>query len=373
MSRFMILAVCLAVLPPAATDCFAEPINEDERKYQDHIFKKYWDIHLERRLDRLPTEGSVPDFRVPYSGSDYPDVNGGTDVSVGSHGSSPLRKYDRAFNGNRLLATQHERHDVTRQRTSYYVPSGWRGMSRRLVTNQPGWHGHCNGRTAASIRHAEPRKSVVRNGVTFTPADIKALLADTYMYSETEHLGGVDYVINPGTFHVTLANWLGRGEHPVGMEATPGEVVYNYPIYAYRATTHRHSERQVEVQLNATYAVSVRYESDRSPRVNKAKFFHYLLNLDENGKILGGQYYSDSSRIDMLWAPLKPAQSGEEGNEMGNPYVDVKTVMTMWRESVPQELRDKWLNIDPLSADAKLSEDAQPTKLWGGWKPPKSD
>jgi hypothetical protein len=153
------------------------------------------------------------------------------------------------------------------------------------------------------------------------------------------------------------------------MEARPGEVVYNYPIYSYRTNLRSLSERQVEVQLQATYGTNTRYESDRSPRTAKTKYFHYVLDLNEQGEIEGGSYYRDSSQIDMLWAPLNPVQGGEEGNEMGNPHLDAQTVMAMYRESVPAELRAKWLNIDPHPEDAEYSEEARPTKLWGGWQP----
>ena len=100
----------------------------------------------------------------------------------------------------------------------------------------PHWHGHCNGWTAAAIRHAEPKQSVNRNGVVFTPADIKALLAEIYIYNDTQMLDGDGSYINAGTFHILLANWLGRGKHPIGMEADPGKEKWNYPIYGYSMT-----------------------------------------------------------------------------------------------------------------------------------------
>jgi hypothetical protein len=346
-------------------------MDRNEQRYQAKMFHTWWRTPIVRELEKLPEEGSVREYRIPYSGHDYPDGNGGTDVPVGRMGVSPLRKYDHAFNEGQLLATRFEREDIASGRRSYYVtvPNGWFSQTRRLVTSAPGWYGHCNGWTAATIRHAEPQQDVVRNGVTFTPADIKALLADIYMYTETEHLGGVDHVINPGTLHITLANWLGRAEHPVGVEATPGKVVYNYPIYAYKTSIVRHSNNQAEVRLTAIHAVNTRYEGDASTRLRKPMYFHYLLDLDENGEITGGSYFRDSQQVDMLWTPLKPVPGGEAGNERGNPHIDVDEVMAMWRESVPKELREKWLNVDPLPKDAKLGEEAQPLKLWGGWKP----
>jgi hypothetical protein len=266
---------------------------------------------------------------------------------------SPLAKYDRALNRGRSLAVAFEEKDVAESQERTRV--GLFGRRRPLLfprlgqPDAPGWYGHCNGWTAASIRHAEPQQSVTRNGVTFTPADIKALLAEVYMYADSEFLGGVDHAINPGTLHVVLCNWLGRGDHPVGMESALGEVVFNYPIYAYEADVKTDSEgRRAEVRMEVTYAYNATREVQRAPRISKTMEFHYLLDLDEEGKVVGGQYYSDSKRIDMLWVPLNPPQGGRTGNERGNPYISVKEVMAIWQASVPQELVDKWLNIDPL-------------------------
>ena len=119
-----------------------------------------------------------------------------------------------------------------------------RGLFRRVIGTTtgpsvvPNWYGHCNGWTAASIRHAEPQKSVTRNGVVFTPADIKGLLAEMYMYSHTQSLGGDDNkdALHPAILHVSLTNWLGRQSHPVAMETALGEPVINFPVYSYSAT-----------------------------------------------------------------------------------------------------------------------------------------
>jgi len=270
------------------------------------------------------------------------------------------------------MATEWERADVGKRRPLFLLrrnrlPEDFRvpetnrrreGREGRLLANLfsgsgrvPQWYGHCNGRTAASIRHAESQKSVVRNGVVFTPADIKGLLAELYMYSDTEFLGGVDFAVNPGTLHVILCNWLGRGSHPVGMDSTLGEVVFNYPIYAYAMSSAERPGNRVEVKLNAAYAKSSGAEHNQSPRIKGIMYFHYVLDLNEEGEITGGEFYGDSSRVDMLWTPLKPVQGGEKGNEDGNPYVSAKEILSIWRESVPEELREKWYNIDPSEED----------------------
>ena len=338
-------------------------IREDELKYQKEIFQHWWGQELAMKLADLPVEGKVPDYRVPYAGHDYPDRLGGT--------VNALYKYDRAFNRG-AQATEWERRDVSAHRSRGGGGDEYRrGLFGRIIRIRsgprvPSWYGHCNGWTAAAIRHAEPQKNVVRNGVVFTPADIKGLLAEIYMYSATEHLGGLDAAINPGTLHLTLGNWLGLGAQPIGMEAAMGEVVINYPLYSYKATVHKHSDRQYEVRNVVTYVLNIPREVDKGPEQSRTMYFHYVLDLDGEGKITGGRYYGDSQRVDMLWTALKPVQAGEKGNERGNPHVSVKEVLALWRESVPEDLRNKWLNVDPTEEDAILvsapaSEETMPT------------
>jgi len=108
--------------------------------------------------------------------------------------------------------------------------------------------------------------------------------------------------------------------------------------------------------MNAAYSQSTRRELDRSQHLKRTIYFHYRLLLDDDGNIIGGTYYRDSAKIDFLWEPLHPVQGGEEGNERGNPYLDVDEVLSIWRDSVPAELRMKWYNIDPSEADRILPE-----------------
>jgi hypothetical protein len=356
--------LAIALIGPSQATADPRAIEQDEVDYQSQNFQQWWDTELLWRYDDLPEKGSVPKFRIPYSGHDYTDRSGGTmDV---------MRKYDVAFNGRAPMATEWEREDVGKRRPLFLFGRNrlpeelrvseprrrgrgrGRGLLAELLSGNPRvprWYGHCNGRTAASIRHAEPQRSVTRNGVVFTPADIKGLLAELYMYSETEFLGGMGYAVNAGTLHVILCNWLGRGSHPVAMDSTLGEVVFNYPMYAYATSHAKRPDDRVEVKMNVAYAKSSGAEHDQSPRIKGIMYFHYELDLDEEGKITGGEYFGDSNRVDMLWTPLNPTQGGEEGNENGNPYIDAKEVLSIWRESVPADLRSKWYNIDPADED----------------------
>jgi Transglutaminase elicitor len=338
--------------PPVRVYSSYGQIRKDELEGQQQTFKQWWGDELVLTLADLPVEGKVPDFRIPYAGHDYPDRMGGT-VNV-------MYKYDQAFHRGRPLAAEYERMDVSAHRNGRSEERIVRGLFGRIRVIRsdfgvPTWYGHCNGWTAAAIRHAEPQRSVVRNGVTFTPADIKAMLAELYMYSDSEFLGGIDLSINPGILHLTLANWLGRGSHPVGMETAVGEVVINFPIFKYKSTIHKFSSREADVRTIITYALNINREMDRAPpNYHRQMYFHYVLELDEAGAIRGGRFFGDSAQIDMLWVPRQPTQGGEEGNKRGNPHLNVKEVLAIWRDSVSEDLRKKWLNIDPTDEDRVL-------------------
>lgn len=345
--------IVLATLAQPSVPSRPGTIQGDEVAYQQQAFQQWWGDELVLKLDDLPAEGKVASFRAPYSGHDYPDRAGGT--------VNALSKYDRAFNGGRQSATDFERNDVSAHRNGRPdrperpVRIGLFGRRRGGGPSVPGWYGHCNGWTAAAIRHAEPQTSVVRNGVTFTPADIKGLLAELYMYSDSEFLGGVDASINPAVLHLTLANWLGRGSHPLGVETAVGEVVINYPIFSYRSNVKKLSETQAEVRTTVAYTMNIGREQDKGPpNHHRTLAFHYVLTLDDKGAIRGGRFYGDSAQIDMLWTPLKPAQGGEEKNKRGNPHLKVKDVLAIWRDSVPADLRNQWMNIDPTEEDRIL-------------------
>ncbi|MFV1965169.1 MAG: hypothetical protein ACC628_07070, partial [Pirellulaceae bacterium] len=333
-----LIAILVALSTPAAT------ISRNAGVHQDTVFENLWGTPFVWKFDDLPTEGAVPKYRLPYSGYIYPDKQGGT--------ASALTKYDRAFNRGRFPATAHERWDTT----AFKKPTRKRGLFGlgRTVMETPNWHGHCNGWAAATIRHAEPQTSVRFNGVLFTPADIKALLAEIYIYNDLEHVAGLKHAMNAGTFHAIIANWVGRGRHSIGMEADPSEEKWNYPVYAYASSFAKRSERLLEVKMNLAYIEDSDGEYQESPHIQRYKYFHYQLNLDGNGNIAGGSFYRDSSRIDMLWIPKRPKPSRSKGNESGNPYVSVDRVLAIWRASVSEEERKRWLVVDPTVEDRVL-------------------
>ena len=331
-------------------------IPEEEVNKQEAVFADLWNDDFTWKFDDLPLAGSVPKERIPYSGFIYLDKQGGT--------SAVLRKYDNGVNRDQSFpATGWEYSDTSSAYTgTRTIRTGGRFRGRTItVRGVNHWYGHCNGWSSAAIRHAEPQHSVEVNGVEFSPADIKGLLAEAYMYNEHELLAGFETQLNPGTLHAILANWLGRASHAVVMDSDPGKEKWNYPIYGFASSFVRRSANEAEVRTNILFAKdSADREHDKSPRLNEQKTFHYMLELNDRDEIVGGYYYNDSDRIDFIWVPLSPKQSGEEGNEQGNPHLDVAKVLSIWRQSVSRETRRRWLTIDPFARDRTV-EIADPT------------
>ena len=142
-------------------------IPQADIQEQNEVFQRFWGTDFVWKFDDLPVKGGVEDERVPYSGrhlSRQVRRHGLGDAQVRSGVSSADGRWPRRTSSG------------TRRR--FRNPCSQRGglFGRRTVTRMgtPNWHGHCNGWAAAAIRHAEPKQSVTRNGVVFSPADIKA-------------------------------------------------------------------------------------------------------------------------------------------------------------------------------------------------------
>lgn len=335
----MTIAIGAMLLIPATGR--SELIGKNDIDRQNDNFRQLWGSSLSWRFDHLPLTGRVHTYRTPYSGFIYPDKEGGTrDV---------LRKYDAAFHGGNHLATRHEDQDI---RNTAKSQPGFLGIH---VRQTPHWAGHCNGWVSAAIRHAAPRKSVERGGVEFTPADIKGLLAELYVYNRSESLGGDGAeAINPGLLHVILTNWIGRRKYGIAMDSTVGEEVWNYPIYAYSSSSKRRGPRTVEVRLNLGYVGEIGQETQEPSYEYRYLPLHYQLTLDDDGKIVGGAYYTDSKKVDFFWVPLSPVQGGRHGNEQGNPHLDIKKVMDLWSESVPAQIRRHWNAFSPRDQGTRV-------------------
>lgn len=347
-----------------------------------NFYYRIWDDSFTRRLDDLPMNGEVSADRKPYSGGYYAENDGGTHV-VMSGGKSPLQKYDEAFNGGspKAVTWEKEKH-----------------------LSGPAWAGHCNGFSAAAQRHPkEPAQSVTKNGVTFSPQDIKALLAEIYMNADYEFLGGnrceldrnaipspdarADKTkmgecedINPGTLHVAIANWIGKAKHTLIMDYNSDLEVWNYPLYKYDVLNKQEvneaearnlvsgvradyvfnpaATRFVYLQTRLTYANATRQEV-LGQLIAKTIDLSYVLELNAAGEVLGGEWAGAQSRQnhpDFLWVALEPLEPNGT-RYMGNPFVKNDQVIALWAESA---------GFTPQNAPKDIRRPSG-TEDWGRW------
>ncbi len=321
----------------------------------------------------------------PYSDFWFPEGDGGTNGpdTMGEAPTHALELYDRAFypDGAKALPWEKTNHsDSTKA-----------------------WYGHCNGFSAAAARHINPggphAKPVFRprgcTGVAcveFTPAAVRALLAEVYMSARAYLLAGsrcdtAQFFLrgepqnradpsrlsacddpDPAGFHLALTHWLGRQHQVLIMDTHRNAEVWNYPAYDYRyryigphlspaeAVTMIGSERYktyafnpdavsfLVVELEVTYAKALnRSVVDPKavlPPTRATMKLRYLLELTADDQILGGEWLGDPTSSspgsrddhpDFLWVAFEPDQANGS-RAMGNPYVDPAEVLSLWTE-----------------------------------------
>ncbi|MBI5482336.1 MAG: proprotein convertase P-domain-containing protein [Deltaproteobacteria bacterium] len=229
-----------------------------------------------------------------------------------------------------------------------------------------GWFGLCHAWVPAAILEAEPRHAVTHNGVTFEVGDIKALLLTMYDRSSSLMLGGRCNEkelerdengrlkrdecrdTNAGSFHVVVTNMLGRYKRAFAEDRTAGYQVWNQPVRSFevleqKEVTAAEAMAALGVQNATSYTfnanakklfkvrTTVRYitESDASTEplldhidsYTRTDTYDYILELDANGNIIGGEWinYSRDTHPDFLWLPLAVASGS-------NPYLSMDKV-----------------------------------------------
>ena len=370
--------------------------SQTEVRSKNNFYYALFKKDYERKFSSLPTTGQTAPERVPYVGGWYPQSKGGTNVRM--RGNSPLEKYDTVFNASSSAKA------VDWERKNHTVSSD---------DSSSGWAGHCNGFSASATRHSEPQKQVTKGNTIFYPEDIKALLAEVHMGAKFYFLGGnrcgliesgsltppqsrQDRTtmgdcddVNPGTFHVTVTNWIGLQKYPIIADAHGKEQVWNYPQWKFSidsrevsateanriilgpnsdtsytfnaaaksfrsvAMTLTRSEAFLTEQLTSQIELSKRY---------KDTMYYYILELNDAGEIIGGEWVGTSQREhpDFVWVALEP-MTGDGSPYSANPNVDPKEVMKLWAESV---------GADPANPPKALME---PSVATGWGKYPKFD
>ena len=264
------------------------------------------------------------------------------------------------------LLSPSEKYDLLiGQMTAPLTESMWnqgRGYFERSGSVET-WMGICHGWAPASFMLPRPTRVVTlpsadkRFQLHFFPADIKALGSLLWASSRTptRFIGGrcndskpaADangrvqsddcFDTNPGSWHLSVVNQIGAARRSMIIDATFDYEVWNQPVLGYtysyfnpitRTRTANlkeaivaksahtkdpfkayRSERCVNIagivmelvyiaETNPSHATSDSAAQDRTVSV----FYVYDLELDAEGKVLGGEWYSNK-HPDFLWTP----------------------------------------------------------------------
>uniref|UniRef100_A0AAV1V6W0 Transglutaminase elicitor n=1 Tax=Peronospora matthiolae TaxID=2874970 RepID=A0AAV1V6W0_9STRA len=342
----------------------------------------YFGTSMEMKLANLPTVGVFTPS--PWPGPYWPMFQDSINVVWSPGQPSAAEKYAQAFGLNvrdfmdkvsadNGVDSMHQRpkcssDDDCSSRSDGSVCGKRAGKSSGYCI--PTWFGICHAWAPAATIEEEPRCAVTHNGVTFQPLDIKALITNVYdgasvpvVFTGARYNGGHDSEdeygrhsndayrdLNPAFFHIAAANILGKLNRTFVADVTAGTEVWNQPVRGFKV--YEQTKMSVREAARMFYglekypwnaaAKSIVYIKMRlswifetyddgglvsSGQVNKyttGAYYTYLLELNNIGKIIGGEwvYESDSTHPDFLWLPKsKPAL--DTVTSVGLKYADV--------------------------------------------------
>jgi hypothetical protein len=258
-----------------------------------------------------------------------------------------------------------------------------------------GWWGLCHAWAPAALIEDEPVRAIVHEGITFYPSDLKALMITVYDSSRAVVIGGrckaeqverdeTGRIVDPdcrdtnaGTFHIITANFLGRFNVGFAEDRTYNHQVWNQPVHAYNvdrieevdelqamrllgvdtSTTTNYpynseAKRWSDVEISMKYVVESHAsrmptgpEFDRYLRTDR---YHYILEMDTEGEIIGGEWINGrstdsqgrfSEQPDFLWYPTGPRSNpiadGPHGprDPRKNPHVSYSKVLRLFAKA----------------------------------------
>ena len=299
-------------------------------------------------------EGYVSDFaalplsasleKTPWSDSYWPSVQGG--ISARWQGGGPLFQ-PRLF-ALRMMPLERlarmspaEKYDVYIGNYNYDTKRQERTRTRPSVES---WEGICHGWAPASMLFEEPKPVTLRgaNGITvpFGSSDVKALLSfyqGQVSDAPTKFLGercNSDLERDPaagessscrdtnaGAFHVVLTNMLGLKKKGFVIDRTRSSQVWNQPVWKYESRVEETTSpspgaalgtvQEVVVSSAVTYTVEIQpqWNALGAKAPSATAQYRYRLELDGNGKIIGGEWLT-SDRPDFMWMQEAPEFEG---------------------------------------------------------------
>ena len=283
----------------------------------------------------------------------YPLPDSESLTAADLRGLSPAEKYDLYLNHKDFPLTRSERDRTAIMRT---VPTSSEYDASYSI---PSWEGLCHAWAPATLAFKEPHPVTLTNAdglaIPFGSSDVKALLTyflhmapapdvqvigrrcdlDFDQLRRDYEIGLIskedfDYQVNTldcrdtnaGAFHIALANQIGIFHEGFIADVTRDYQVWNQPIYGYESTLVSRSDQASpgaakgtvkEVTLHTVMDYieesDARWETSDVSRNPARKAYDYRLELDAEGRIIGGEWLSED-RPDFIWKQSIPTFEG---------------------------------------------------------------
>ena len=317
----------MAVTVLIATVSQAKPWNQINDPAR---FDTKYDYHL----NAFETKGSLPADKTPWSETYWPADKGGINyrwnakIPTGFKYKSPTMAQAMAMTRAQLAElAPSEKYDLAMGHYNYPVRADAGDGAKRSL---PYWQGICDGWTMASLQFPEPLPTDIKNPdgimIPFGSSDVKGLLSYYMRFeadveitevgencaSKIDELLGTEACkdMNPGAMHVILTNQIGGKKEGFAAEVDPGHEVWNQPVFGYEfeilgSAKSKFSKNAVRAKMKMIYADELP-KSSWEPVIGTPNFqrgekdYEYILELDADGKITGGEWIS-KDHPDLFW------------------------------------------------------------------------
>ncbi|MBS1958891.1 MAG: hypothetical protein JST80_05410 [Bdellovibrionales bacterium] len=299
--------------------------------------------NYEYRLSALPLTGMIPEKTRPWSDSYWPRNKGSINYRWNS--PQPTGYYNVIPSSRAAIASMNatdlaalspaEKFDLVQGHYDFPLTTSIAGS---ITPRAKDFEGVCDGWTASAIQFPEPKPVTIKNPdgieIPFGSSDVKALMSYYgSLYAELKPvfvgsycIGGLGMRlgtgrcadINPGAYHVILANEIGLRGKSFASDIEIGKETWNQPIYGFEfqivgSGYTKNGGKSYQVKAKMMYA-----EDDPDPGIKPTNWdpvvgtsnyrsevqeVEYLLETDANDNITGGSWITKYKHPDLFWKP----------------------------------------------------------------------
>ena len=336
-------------------------------KWDENNDPANFDSHYEYNFTALSKGATLPLNKMPWASSFWPRNKGSinyrwnTPNPTGFDIQSPSKTQVLSMSQAQLAQlSPAEKFDLVRGFYDYPLSSS---VAKGVKKTAKDYEGVCDGWTASAIQFAEPAPVDMVNPegivIPFGSSDVKALMSyDVSINQKDGELGSVfvgKYCvnpfgtrlgtpnctdINPGAFHVILANQIAMKKEAFAVDIDPTRETWNQPVYGFEfevkgTAKSEHAPVAYLVLAKLKYAEDDPESAEEkknvftweptvgTPRYNAAVMdLDYILEVDYSGRITGGEWLgaSKSNHPDLFWLPTKKIQFTQEFDFLNKVY-----------------------------------------------------